>query len=394
MSDSSKRTSSSAQAQQAQAFQLLMENVTDYAIFFMDNERRITGWNVGAERILGYQEAEVLGQSADLIFTPEDRQKRVPEKELRQASEEGKAMDDRWHLRKDGKTFFASGILSRLIDEDGTRQGYAKILRDLTERQQAQEALQHSHDELEERVKKRTGDLEVEASQHQQAKVQTENYLKRLVTAQEDERKRIARDLHDQIGQQITALRLKVGSLKARCDEQPGLCEEIAELENLIQRLDNDVDFLVWELRPANLHQLGLVSALANYVGEWSQTFLTPAEFHFIGDEQQRFAPEVETNLYRIVQEALNNTAKHAHARKAEVLLEYRQEETRLLVEDDGVGFDIQSIGIRKDGKGLGLIGIKERGQMIGGEVEIESSPGKGVTIIVRLPLISAEGLL
>jgi PAS domain S-box-containing protein len=383
----------SQQNQEAQAFRLLMENVTDYAIFFLDINRYVTRWNIGAERILGYQEAEIIDQSADLIFTPEDRHNREPEKEMQQALEDGRAIDERWHLRKDGSSFLATGILTRLTDEEGILQGYAKILRDLTERQQAQESLRRSNQEMEERVKQRTGVLESETIQHQQAKEHSEFFLKILVTAQEDERKRIARDLHDQIGQQVTALRLKMENLKARCAQQTELCEGIAQVQELIIRLDNDIDFLAWELRPANLEQFGLPVTLDNYVQEWSHNFRTAAEFHYIGKEGQRFAPEVETNLYRIVQEALNNTAKHASARKVSVLLEHLKGEIRLLIEDDGRGFDVQSVGVRKDGKGLGLVGIKERALYIGDDAEIESSPGAGTTIIVRLPSNSPESL-
>ena len=120
-------------------FHLLLENVKDYAIFFLDTERRITRWNLGAERILGYQEAEILGQSGSIIFTPEDRQQGADKRELDKAEAEGRAENERWHVRKDGSRFWGSGIVTPLRDETGQLRGFAKIMRDVTERKQAED---------------------------------------------------------------------------------------------------------------------------------------------------------------------------------------------------------------------------------------------------------------
>ncbi len=117
---------------------LIEENVTDYAIFTLGVENRIISWNVGAERIVGYSEEEAIGQPGSLLFTPEDRQAGVPEREIRQAIQTGRAEDERWHLRKDGSRFWASGILTALRDESGQLYGFAKILRDFTQRHHAE----------------------------------------------------------------------------------------------------------------------------------------------------------------------------------------------------------------------------------------------------------------
>ena len=120
-------------------FHLLLENVKDYAIFFLDTERRITRWNLGAERILGYQEAEILGQSGSIIFTPEDREQGADKREIEKAEAEGRAENERWHVRKDGSRFWGSGIVTPLRDETGQLRGFAKIMRDVTERKQAED---------------------------------------------------------------------------------------------------------------------------------------------------------------------------------------------------------------------------------------------------------------
>ncbi len=122
-------------------FHLLMENVKDFAIFMLDPEGRIISWNAGAERILGYKEAEIIGQPFSVIFTPEDVERKRPEYEVHQARETGRAEDERWHVKKDGSLFWASGVVTPLLDEGGNLQGFAKILRDITERKQAEEQL-------------------------------------------------------------------------------------------------------------------------------------------------------------------------------------------------------------------------------------------------------------
>jgi len=134
--------------QNNERFRLLVEDVKDYAIFTLDPNGYINSWNLGAERILGYQEAEIIGQSGSCIFTPKDLQRGEDKKELSKALAEGRAEDERWHVRKDGTHFWASGVLTPLRDEAGNLLGFSKILRDFTERKQAEEALRQQAEEL------------------------------------------------------------------------------------------------------------------------------------------------------------------------------------------------------------------------------------------------------
>src|SRR5690606_17748142 len=122
------------------ALRLLVENVRDYAVFFIDSERRVRQWNAGAERLLGYTEAEILGEKADRFFTPEDIAAGQPEKEIEQALATGRGVDDRWHVRKDGSRFWSAGILTPLRDEAGTVHGFGKIMRDHTSLRLAEQA--------------------------------------------------------------------------------------------------------------------------------------------------------------------------------------------------------------------------------------------------------------
>jgi len=124
----------------------VLDNIRDYAIFMMDPERRVVGWNAGAERILGYSAAEILQTTADVVFTPEDRANGVPAEEQMVAAREGRAQDERWHIRKDGSRFYASGVLSRVPDPEGRVIGFVKVMQDFTERRRTAEALARSEE--------------------------------------------------------------------------------------------------------------------------------------------------------------------------------------------------------------------------------------------------------
>lgn len=207
--------------------------------------------------------------------------------------------------------------------------------------------------------------------------------LEKLISAQEEERKRIARDLHDELGQELTALRLKLEHTK-NLSEAASVHAEIETIESIAKRIDEGVDFLAWELHPAPLDNLGLHVALEKYIREWSHYSNIPAQLFASKIKGMRFVPNAETNLYRIAQEALNNVYKHSGAKMVEVMLEKRDETIVLIIADDGIGFKPEFL--KRSNKGLGLTGMKERATLIGGELEIESVPGQGTTIYVRIP--------
>jgi PAS domain S-box-containing protein len=207
--------------------------------------------------------------------------------------------------------------------------------------------------------------------------------LARLVFAQEDERRRIAREMHDQFGEQLTALGRAIAAMADTCAGRPELLAHVQQLAAIAQRIDRDVDQLVWELRPTALDDLGLRAALTNYVQDWSKRVGIPVQLHTAGLSDDRLASDAETTLYRIAQEALNNVAKHSRAGNVDVILERRADHVLLVVEDDGVGFDAaETHGARQ---GFGLIGMQERAALVGANLQIESAAGKGTTILVRM---------
>jgi two-component system, NarL family, sensor kinase len=244
----------------------------------------------------------------------------------------------------------------------------AILFNDITERKAAERALRSARNELEQRVKERTAEIK--------------GLFAQLVTIQEQERKRIARDIHDQLGQHLTALRLGLESLREIAWPMPALASEARRVGNIAAELDRAIDFLTWDLRPEPLDHLGLSAALEVLVKEWSERFGILAEYGSSGMTASTFPANVQINLYRIAQEALHNIAKHAHATLVTVSLERRENRVQLVIEDNGRGFNhLEPVPLGR----LGLVGMRERTDLINGELEIETSPGRGTTVFVRL---------
>jgi two-component system CheB/CheR fusion protein len=366
---------------------LLIDSAIDYAIFTMTDEGRIDSWNSGAERMFGYSAEEILGQYFALLFTPEDRDANVPDQELTQARSAGRASDERFHVRRNGTRFYCSGVTTLLGGRLAL--GFAKIARDLTRQRVAEEELKAAQMGLEQRVQRRTRELQDEVIARTKAQEHATSLLRRLVTAQEDQRGRIARDLHDEVGQQLTALRLTLDRCRERSAEGGGLDEELDHALALAREIDASLDFLAWELRPAALDDLGLAAALPRFVEQWSDHYRVPAEFRLSGFASGDLSREAEVTFYRIAQEALNNVVKHAHATRVDVILERREGSVILVIEDDGIGFD--PLDREFAARGLGLMGMRERAALTGATLDVESAPGEGTTIFLRCAVVTGE---
>jgi two-component system CheB/CheR fusion protein len=289
-----------------------------------------------------------------------------------------------------GRAYIMRVVPYRTVDDK--IEGVVITLVDVTEQTRARQDLREAHEELEARVVSRTSELASanvalrnEMSERAEIEDSRMMLLSQLVSTQEDERRRFALDLHDQLGQQLTILRLKLESLATQAKDQPRLESSFHELQDIVKQLDSDVDFLAWQLRPVILDDLGLPTALENYVKQWSEHFGISGQIRLGGLKDERFAPLIETHLYRIAQEALNNCAKHSKCLRAEILLELRDHHAVLIIEDDGVGFTPDEVNLQ-DGH-WGLLGMRERAALLRGTVEVESSPTKGTTIYVRVPL-------
>jgi PAS domain S-box-containing protein len=228
----------------------------------------------------------------------------------------------------------------------------------------------------------------LDITERKQSEEARRQLLRQLVTAQEDERRRISRELHDQMGQHIVAIVLLVNSLKDFSHSEPATAYRLAQLEDVAHQLSLQVDNLAWKLRPTELDDLGLHVALTNYVGKWSKRYQVPVDLHSVSLADQRLVSEIETAVYRIVQEALNNIIKHARATNVSLILERRGRHLFAIIEDNGCGFDVEDSSAAQAGqRRMGLLGMEERTALVGGTLNIESTPGAGTTIFVRIPL-------
>ncbi|MGI8811230.1 MAG: PAS domain S-box protein [Pyrinomonadaceae bacterium] len=351
----------------------LVANAIPLLVSFIDSEKRYrfvnrgyAEWfNIPFDKLVGMHLSEVIGQAAFETLLPE----------IERVLSGEEVSVERSVPYRTGERFIRLNYVPQKEGENVT--GFHSFVWDISARKAGERELRRARSRLEERVVERTRELEA-------ANKERIEILQKLVVAQENERRRMARDVHDQLGQQMTVLRLKLEELKKHRAENPEWTRQLDELSVITRQVDSDVDFLAWKFRPAVLDDIGIAAALDEYVKQWSKHFDIPAKFDARRLGAARLPPEVETNYYRIVQEALNNIAKHAEASNVVVMLEPRDDGTILIIEDDGAGFAPDKL--IAPGDGMGLIGIRERVALMGGALEIESNPGRGTTIFVNVP--------
>jgi signal transduction histidine kinase len=211
----------------------------------------------------------------------------------------------------------------------------------------------------------------------------------RLIGAQEVERARLARELHDDLSQNLALLSIKLGMLPERSDGETAFQDHVDDLSGHLRTLATDVHRISHELHPSKLEQLGLVPAIRGFCRDIGQARNLSVEFTAT-DTPPELPADISLCLYRVVQEALQNVAKHSGASTANVSLAVSDGSITLSVSDDGKGFD-PSIPIAK--QSLGLVGMNERVRSVRGYLTTESVPGHGTTIIVKVPLITTERL-
>lgn len=270
----------------------------------------------------------------------------------------------------------------------------------LEEQQQTERELRQAHEQLADRakqletlVKSRTAklaesnkQLRREIAEREQAELAREAFRRKLLYAQEEERRRIARELHDQMGQNLTALNVGLKSLLDR-QSRAGLGGQVQRLQELATQTARDLHRVAVELRPAALDDLGLVKAIRALTETWSTQYGIDVDLEAGQYEPAGISSEIETTLYRIIQEGLNNVAKHSGAKRVAVVLHRTAEHVDAVIEDNGRGFDSRVALASGNGKGrLGLLGIQERLGLVGGSLKIESAPECGATLIVRIP--------
>ena len=357
--------------QSEQRFRSLVEGVQDYAIYTMDPQGTITSWNTGARRIKGYTADEIIGQNFSRFYTPGDAGQGLPAKVLRIAREEGHYEGEGWRVRKDGSRFWSNVVVTPLRDAAGNVAGFSKITRDMTERKALLDRVQEHAEELElaqQTLRRLTG---------------------QLLQVQDDERRRLARELHDSAGQLLAALNMNLESLHEAVKDQlaPGLTQRLAESIRLCNQVIRETRTLSYLLHPPLLDEAGLRDALHWFVGGFIERSGIQTELE-ISPNFSRLPRELETAIFRIIQEALTNIHRHSGSPKASIQLNWSPKEIILTVSDQGKGMPRSAAEGPKDKKlGVGVAGMRERVLQLGGRFEVaDGNPGTIIKAAFPVP--------
>jgi PAS domain S-box-containing protein len=378
-----KRAAERSLRESEERFRLLVSSVKDYAIVMLDPAGQIISWNEGAERIKGYKKEEIIGKDNSVFYTAEELQRGEPQHNLSQARAFGRFEVEGERVRKDGSVFWANVVFNAIYDTKGELLGFAKVTRDITERKKLEQQLQHFNEELEEQVKMKTAEL----SRSYQDIRQLASHLQDV---REEERASIAREIHDELGQQLTGLKMDLSWIVKRKAVQDDIeaKQKAVIILNLLDTAVKTVRKIATDLRPSILDDLGLIAAIDWQSKEFGRRSGISTEFTSTMPEFG-YSSGIAIGLFRICQESLTNVARHAEASKIRISLEKHDKDKILLkIEDNGKGFEVRQIG---DKKTLGLLGMRERTLMMGGEFRIESDPGKGTTLFVTVPLTKSD---
>lgn len=334
---------------QAQYLDVLLATVTD-AVVATDDKFILTGWNAAAESTYGRRAEEVLGQPDALVFRTDFIGVERAEA-IQRLVETGKFHGELTHRRGDGKRVHIESRAVAFFDTTGQRLGYVSVNRDITDRRYAEQTIRA--------------------------------LLNDVLSAQEEERRRIARELHDETAQTLTSLLVGLRAVEESQHLTQAL-EAAGTLRGLVADALAGVQRMARGLRPSVLDDLGLEEALERLSVETSRTSGFVVDLQVTGARLPRLAEAVEIALYRVAQEALTNVGKHASPQHVSVLIHRTPKVVRLVIEDDGKGFDVAQAQSEIQ---LGLVGMRERMHLIGGSMTVESSPGRGTTVSVGVPL-------
>jgi PAS domain S-box-containing protein len=334
---------SSDSSSNGELFRHLLDSIKDYAIIVLSPEGNVLTWNLGAEAMMGYSKQEILGTHFSKFYLSEAVESGLPVQELVIAEGDGRFVDEGWRIRKDGSTFWATVVVTPLRDSTGELCGFAKVTQDCTGRRDA-----------EERIKRLSA---------------------QVLHAQDLERRRIARELHDDLGQQLLALKMFVDKTKN---------DEAIELANSAVTWVRNLAYL---LHPPLLDEVGLTAALNWLTDGLAQRSGIRVELN-ISDKFPRLGTDIETAIFRIVQESLTNVFRHSNADRATVELEKENGQVVVRIRDYGKGFPDEGEPIESKVIGVGIAGMRERIRQFGGELRVSRcEPGTMVTANVPLPV-------
>ncbi|MFZ5450824.1 MAG: PAS domain S-box protein [Thermodesulfobacteriota bacterium] len=356
--------------QRQQAQELLRESEERYRTLFETAasfisvaswEGRILEFNPEAERLTGWQRQEVLGRDLLEFFSEEHKDAVMSSFHKVLAGQSIRGLELPLKLRDDSERQFLWNV-NRLLGKNGEILGIIAVGQDITARKRAEEDLRESEHKL-------------------------RLLTSQLLTAQEDERKRLSRELHDELGQSLTVLKLSLRAAGRHLLQPPEVKEELGNMTAYLDATIEKVRRLSRALCPAILEDLGLTPALKYLVNEFSKYFEINHDFDLV-DLDHLFPKEAQIIIFRIFQESLTNIAKHAQAGKVHLATRQTDEAILLEVEDDGQGFEATRVLSRSSTeKGLGLAALNERAKMLGGSLRIDSQKGRGTRITCAIPV-------
>ena len=337
-------------------FRLLVDQITDYAIFLLTPTGEVATWNPGAQRFKGYKPEEIIGRHFRTFYPSDAQEAKIPEQELVVAAATGRFEDEGWRVRKDGSTFWANVIITAIRDSSGELIGYGKVTRDLTERKKSEEQLRElSH---------------------------------RLLRMQDEERGRLGRELHDTVGQYLAASKISIdGLLSESSFNESEARARLAESRSLIERAIREVRTLSYLLYPPMLEEMGLPAAIRWHLEEFSKRSGIHTTYEI--PDYVRLPKDVELALFRVIQEGLTNILRHAQSLTAEVRLSISDHTAGLEIKDQGRGVppELCNFGPETLAKmGVGVRGMYERIRQLGGNLSI-SSNSHGTSVRASVPI-------
>ena len=377
------------------ASQLLLAavvNSSEDAIISKNLKGTITSWNPGAERLFGWTSSEMIGKPITTIIPPELRDEEVA---ILKRISAGERIDhfETTRRKKTGDTVAVALTISPVRERDGRIVGASKIARDITERKLAEAQLQAVHDDLEKRISARTVELQ---EKNEELTMQTRvvrDLSARLLQAQDAERRRIARELHDSVGQLLAAISMNISQVtreKEKLSPQAQRCVE--ENQKLVQQSLTEIRTLSHLLHPPLLDEIGLESAIRWFADGFTQRSNIAVSLDLPPAGLNRLPEDLEIAIFRIVQESLTNIHRHSGSPTARIRLTQEDGLVHCEISDAGVGIppekqlELNSCGL----VGVGIRGMRERIRQLGGSIQVESN-GHGTSVSVTLPVARAH---
>jgi PAS domain S-box-containing protein len=337
-------------------FRLLVHQITDYAIFLLTPDGEVATWNPGAERFKGYKPQEIIGKHFRTFYLPEEQAKGKPEYELRVAAATGRFEDEGWRVRKDGSRFWANVIITAIRDRQGQLLGFGKVTKDLTERKRAEEQL-----------------LELS---------------REIMKAQDNERSRLGRELHDTVGQYLVAIKMALdGIVMEESSDGADTRRHVAESIPILERAIQEVRTMSYLLYPPMLEETGLSPAIRWHLEGFSKRSGIQTT-HELANKAARLPRDVELALFRVFQESLTNVHRHSQSKTAHIRFAVDSKEALLEVKDQGKGMpsNFLASGTVPATLGVGIRGMHERVRQLKGKLEITSS-SDGTLVRARIPI-------